>query len=53
RGHDRLDSPGACSRDRHFADRAVHDAAERAWLKHFVEGWLKLAPTVRFAQAAE
>jgi GMP synthase (glutamine-hydrolysing) len=52
RGHDRLCAPGACSRDRHFADRAVHDAAERAWLKHFIEGWLALTP-MRFAQAAE
>jgi GMP synthase (glutamine-hydrolysing) len=52
RGHDRLCTPGACSRDRHFADRAVHDAAERAWLKCFIEGWLALTP-MRFAQAAE
>ena len=53
RGHDRLDSPGACSRDRHFADRAVHDAAERAWLKCFIGRWLALRPAMHFAQAAE
>jgi GMP synthase (glutamine-hydrolysing) len=53
RGHDRLTTPGACSRDRHFADRAVHDLAERAWLRHFVKRWLALAPPVRFAHAAE
>jgi GMP synthase (glutamine-hydrolysing) len=53
RGHDRLTTPGACSRDRHFADRAVHDVAERAWLRHFIGGWLALAPPTRFAQAAE
>jgi GMP synthase (glutamine-hydrolysing) len=52
RGPDRRCTPGACSRDRHFADRAVRDAAERAWLKHFIEGWLALTP-MRFAQAAE
>ena len=24
----------------HFADRAVHDVAERAWLRQFLDGWL-------------
>jgi GMP synthase (glutamine-hydrolysing) len=53
RGHERLQTPGARPRHRHFADRAVHDVAERAWLKHFIEGWLALTPPLRFAQAAE
>ena len=53
RGQERLEAPGACARHRHFADRAVHDAAERAWLTHFIEGWLALAPPLLLAQAAE
>jgi GMP synthase (glutamine-hydrolysing) len=53
RGHDRLDAPGARSRDRHFADRAVHDAAERAWLQHFMACWLTPMPSPMLAQAAE
>ena len=40
RGHDRMDAPGARPRHHHFADRAVHDVTERAWLKHFLDGWL-------------
>ena len=31
----RLDSPGAQARHLHFEGRAVHDVAERAWLKAF------------------
>ncbi len=52
RGHERLAAAGARPRHRHFADRALHDVAERAWLRHFIEGWLALGPAV-FAQAAE
>ncbi len=47
----RMDAPGAHPRHRHFADRAVHDVAERAWLKQFIDGWLA-RPSV-MAQAAE
>jgi GMP synthase (glutamine-hydrolysing) len=53
RGHARLDAPGARARHQHFADRAVHDWAERLWLAHFIDGWLKRAPTAVLAQAAE
>ena len=51
RGCERLNAPGARPRDLHFADRAVHDVAERAWLKHFLDGWLAQLPVL--AQAAE
>jgi GMP synthase (glutamine-hydrolysing) len=30
----------------------VHDVTERAWLRHFIEGWLARVPTP-LAQAAE
>jgi GMP synthase (glutamine-hydrolysing) len=53
RGHDRLDTPGARARHHHFADRAVHDAAERTWLNHFMARWLGLTPPMMMAQAAE
>ena len=58
RGHERLALPGARPRHHHFSDRAVHDMAERAWLKAFLDGWLARAPGVAgfdtaFAQAAE
>ena len=53
RGHDRMDAPGARPRHRHFADRAVHDVTERAWLKHFLEGWLALMPRSVLSEAAE
>ena len=32
--------------------RACHDVAERAWLKHFLDGWLSRTPDVMM-QAAE
>jgi hypothetical protein len=32
--------PGAKSRAEHFADRAVHDLAARAWLATFLDHWL-------------
>ena len=53
RGCDRRDSPGARPRHQHFEDRAVYDTAERAWLRHFIEGWLARAPTAALAHAAE
>ena len=53
RGHDRLDAPGARARHHHFADRAVHDAAERAWLTHFIARWLAPTPAMMLGQAAE
>jgi GMP synthase (glutamine-hydrolysing) len=53
RGNDRLQAPGACPRHDHFAGRAVYDTAERAWLKHFIEGWLARVPQAVMAQAAE
>jgi GMP synthase (glutamine-hydrolysing) len=52
RGHARLELPGARPRHHHFADRAVHDVTERAWLKHFIAGWLARRP-IPMAQAAE
>ena len=43
-----VEPPGARARHQHFADRAVYDFAERAWLKRFIDGWLarKYGPTV-------
>jgi GMP synthase (glutamine-hydrolysing) len=40
RGHDRMLLPGAKPRADHFADRAVHDPAGRAWLTAFLNHWL-------------
>jgi GMP synthase (glutamine-hydrolysing) len=40
RGGPRMDAPGARPRADHFAARAVHDAAERAWLDAFLTHWL-------------
>ncbi|MGB8399136.1 glutamine amidotransferase [Bradyrhizobium sp.] len=53
RGCERLDAPGARPRHLHFADRAVHDVAERAWLKRFIEGWLARMPRAIVSEAAE
>ena len=53
RGHDRMDAPGARQRHHHFADRAVHDVTERAWLKHFLDGWLARLPPSVMSEAAE
>jgi GMP synthase (glutamine-hydrolysing) len=53
RGCDRMDAPGAQPRHQHFAERAVHDAAERAWLERFIGGWLVQASQVVLPQAAE
>jgi len=53
RGAARLDLPGARPRHQHFADRALYDVAERAWLKRFLDGWLALVPASVMAEAAE
>jgi GMP synthase (glutamine-hydrolysing) len=58
RGDARFDLPGARERHHHFADRAVHDVIERAWLKNFLDGWLARMPELAgselvMAQAAE
>ena len=53
RGCERLDSPGARARHHHFADRAVHDVTERAWLKRFLDGWLARMPMPVMSEAAE
>jgi len=52
-GAERLDMPGAHPRHRHFAGRACYDVSERAWLKHFLDGWLSRVPDVTMAEAAE
>ena len=48
-----LDMPGAYPRDQHFAGRACYDVVERAWLKHFLDGWLSRVPELVMAEAAE
>jgi GMP synthase (glutamine-hydrolysing) len=48
-----MDSPGAQPRHLHFADRAVHDVIERAWLKNFINGWLARPPRSIVLEAAE
>jgi GMP synthase (glutamine-hydrolysing) len=53
RGCARLDLPGARPRHHHFADRAVHDVTERAWLKAFIDGWLTRMPLSVMSEAAE
>lgn len=53
RGCERLDLPGARPRHHHFADRAIHDVAERAWLKAFLDGWLARMPLPVMSEAAE
>jgi len=52
-GAERLDMPGARPRHQHFAGRACYDVVERAWLKHFLDGWLSGVPEVVMAEAAE
>ncbi|MCC8940414.1 glutamine amidotransferase [Bradyrhizobium sp. Arg68] len=52
RGCVRMEQPGAQPRHRHFAERAVYDAAERAWLTHFIAGWIVRTPRAML-QAAE
>ncbi|MDB5485285.1 MAG: glutamine amidotransferase class-I [Tardiphaga sp.] len=46
RGDARLTVPGAQARREHFAARAIHDVAERAWLKAFMDSWLARMPLV-------
>jgi GMP synthase (glutamine-hydrolysing) len=53
RGAERLELPGARARHQHFADRACYDAVERAWLRRFLDGWLKRVPASMMAEAAE
>src|SRR5438874_5663347 len=53
RGCVRMDSPGAHPRHLHFADRAVHDAVERAWLMNFITGWLARSSRSIVLEAAE
>jgi GMP synthase (glutamine-hydrolysing) len=53
RGCVRMDSPGAHPRHLHFADRAVHDAIERAWLSNFIAGWIAREPRAVVLDAAE
>ena len=31
----------------------MHDVAERAWLKQFIDGWLKRMPMSIMSEAAE
>lgn len=53
RGAGRLELPGARPRHQHFADRALYDVAERAWLKRFLDGWLSRVPASVMSEAAE
>jgi GMP synthase (glutamine-hydrolysing) len=53
RACDRMDAPGAHPPQQHFEGRAIYDTAERAWLMHFIEGWLAGAPAAALPQAAE
>jgi GMP synthase (glutamine-hydrolysing) len=52
-GADRLGMPGAHPPRQHFAGRACYDVVERAWLKHFLDGWLSRGPEMVMAEAAE
>ncbi|MFL4986231.1 MAG: glutamine amidotransferase [Xanthobacteraceae bacterium] len=45
RGAARMELPGACPRPAHFAGRAVHDYAIRAWLEAFLDRWAEEAAT--------
>ncbi len=45
--------PGARERHHHFADRAQHDVAERAWLNRFLDGWRARMPMPVMSEAAE
>jgi GMP synthase (glutamine-hydrolysing) len=44
---------GCAALHHHFADRAIHDVAERAWLKAFLDGWLARMPLSVMSEAAE
>jgi GMP synthase (glutamine-hydrolysing) len=52
RGHARFELPGARPCGEHFAQRAVHDVCERAWLKDFLDGWLARVPAAGVPQLA-
>ncbi|MGO9356277.1 MAG: glutamine amidotransferase [Xanthobacteraceae bacterium] len=52
RGCERLAAPGARRVEEHFRDRAVHDVVERAWLRAFLEGWLRPSAARAFAATA-
>jgi GMP synthase (glutamine-hydrolysing) len=53
RGDRDFESPGAMPCHRHFADRAIHDVTERAWLKEFLDRWLARMPMSAMSEAAE
>ena len=53
RGCVRMDQPGAHPRHLHFEERAVRDVIERAWLKDFIDGWLRRMPSAILSEAAE
>jgi GMP synthase (glutamine-hydrolysing) len=48
-----MNLPGARPRHLHFADRAVFDVAERAFLMDFIDRWLKRMPLSVLSEAAE
>jgi len=53
RDDEHLELPGALPRHRHFSDRALHDAIERAWLREFLDRWLARLPLSAMSEAAE
>jgi GMP synthase (glutamine-hydrolysing) len=53
RGHDRMQMPGAKPRTAHFADRAVHDPAGRAWLTAFLSQWLASPARLKVHRCSE
>jgi GMP synthase (glutamine-hydrolysing) len=53
RGDEGLEAPGALPGHRHFADRAIHDVTERAWLREFLDRWLARMPLSTMSEAAE
>jgi GMP synthase (glutamine-hydrolysing) len=53
RDSEQLDAPGAQPRHQHFSGRAMHDRLERAWLAHFIGGWLARMPSFVMSEAAE
>jgi GMP synthase (glutamine-hydrolysing) len=53
RGDARLQMAGARPLHQHFADRALYDVAERAWLMRFLEGWLSREGASAMVEAAE
>jgi GMP synthase (glutamine-hydrolysing) len=51
--HGNTNQPGAQPRHLHFEGRAIHDVAERAWLKQFLDGWVTRMPSSVMSEAAE